>query len=386
MKTLKKTIALTLALAAILSLAACGSKPSAPAQTEENIYDDFFIVDTPVEQETEPATEPVPAGEKYESEHLSVYGATAETKDIFSHYADNEQNIICTTDGRLIHADDLSDTFWFEGEDVQSVQMAWETVAYTDSKGFTYVRMDGKIFPCQDIRGEIFWGFVGMLDGELVLCSREEDGTMYINSIDRTGVKTRDNEQLYLRDFTNEIYMDHVDTIRFVVDDQIQPNIYAEVDGTAYYYNVTGISFFDKKPQIWVSGRACWDANNVMDYGFGGAGTVLYKNEGDNTALYYKQPYGETELPVFMPDGKTVDQLTRAVFGQTTYLFFEDGSVYAGELVNTVVGPDMELDQVLTELNEKGAIKDVFQSTYLKNNNCQLRLLMDDNVTYDYNP
>lgn len=401
MKTLKKTLTMLLALAATLTFAACGgeeapvqSTPTAPVADgwqdayvpgdDEAVTDDNeAVTDNDVPVQTQP-TEPV--GQKYESQKLIPYGAAAQAKNAFKAFADDAQKMFYAADGTLMHIDDLSTDFWFGGRDVQSTTVVYGTPAYNDAKGYTYIRLGSKEYPTKDIRGEIFWAFEALMSGDLVLCSREEDGSLYINSLDATGVKTRDNQQLYLYDYRNKTYLDHADFIRFVRDDRVQPNIYAEVDGVVYYSNVTGISYFDDKPQIWVDSLQTWNADDVLTYGYGGAETPLYKKADEHTAIYYGYGFDLTELPIFLPQGKTVEQLTNVVFGDTTYLFFDDGSVYAGELVHTVVGPDFFLDETLTQLNRAGAILEVYQSTFVKGADCRLRLLLDDNVTYEYFP
>ncbi len=389
MKTLKKITALVLALIATVSLAACSNKSPAHNTQPEN---PLFTEPLPTEWEDfselpeEEPSEQQPEKQKYETQELTPYGATAQAKDTFLRFADDEQKMLYTTDGRLLHSQTLEDSFWFGNRDVQSVCTVWNDPAYMDANGYLYVYEKGKEFPCKDIRGEIFWAFVGMLDGELILCSRDTDGTLYINSIDKTGIKSRDNERLYLYVSDTETYIDRVDTVRFVQDDMVQANIYAEADGVAYYSNVTGISFFDGKPQIWVAQRNCWQAADVLDYGYGGAQSPLYKKAEDQMAVYYRYGFNHTELPVYMPAGKTVEELERVVFGDITYLFFNDGSVYSGQLVHTVVGPKLVLDATLTALQKAGAIEEVYQSTFYQNGGCQLRLLLDDNVTYNYTP
>jgi hypothetical protein len=176
-----------------------------------------------------------------------------------------------------------------------------------------------------------------------------------------------------------------VDKIRFVQDD-MQPNVYAEVDGMAFYSNVTGVDFLGGGPHIWIDSAYATKAENVLSYGYGGATSPLYKVDGDASAVYYRYGFSGTELPIFMPQGKTVDQLTQVIFGDTTLLIFDDGSVYTCRLVHTIVGPDVMLDEHLTRLNQSGAIRQILQSTYLAGRNCQLRILMDDNVTYIYTP
>ena len=381
MKTLKNMIAMLLALAAICSMTACG-KPEAQKQ-DATTQPSITQTENATQNVTEDATEPV-KNAKYESDVLIPYAQTAAAKDIFAGYADDAQKMFYTTDGRLLEADTLENSFWFGSAEPQEVFAANNQAVYKDAKGYLYINSDNRIYPCQNIQGKIFWFFTDMLSGNLTICSRDEDGNMYINVVDSTGTKERDNEKLYLYEYDTKTYIENADFVRMVQDDRIQKNIYAEVNGKAYYENVTGISFFDNKPQIWVSSKNCWGAQNVMDYGYGGANSPLYEKEGDNSALYYQYGWSGTELPVFMPQGKTVDLLERVVFGETTYLFFNDGSVYSGVLVDTIVGPELALDETLTNLNKDSAILDVFQSTFIKEFDCTLRLLLDDNVTYDY--
>lgn len=386
MNALKKVICMAAALMLIASLCACGAKNEMPApaeQTENNIDQFVDLMDTHLQDEI--MEDNTPAGEKYESDALIPYAATAQVKDSFLDFADDNQTMFWTKDGQLLHSQTLESGFWFAGrEDVQQVVTAWNDPAYTDSKGFLYIYDDNHIFPCQDIKGQVVWYFQDFMTGNLCVISQDADGYLYYNMVAETGVKEKyDNEKLCIYDFRTETYYDRVDVIRFVVDD-IQPNVYVEVDGKAFYSNVTGIDFFGQGPQIWVDSAYATSVEAVYAYGYGAAQSTLHSVEGDENALYYRYGYSENELPVFMPQGKTVSQLTQVVFGETTILLFDDGTVYTCLLDHTVVGVEPVLDETLTALNQGGAICKIYQSTFLRDRSCEIRILLDDNVTYVY--
>ena len=385
MNALKKTMAMILALAATLTLAACGGEEPTTEDQLSHSYNDTWQEETHHEDQPQAEEQEVAASAKYETAELIPYGASVQAKDIFKSFADDEQKLFYTTDGRLMHIDDMSTDFWFGGQDVQSTCVVYGSPAYTDSKGYTHIRINNKEYPIKEIKGEIFWAFVGMLNGELNVCSRDADGSLYLNAFSKTGVKSCDNEKLYFYDINTKAYFDRADRVRFV-NDSMQPNAYVEIDGVAYYYNVTGIYNFSQKRQIWISSSNTWNTEDVLDYGYGGAESPLYRKTGDNTAVYYLYGFSNTELPIFMPQGKTVDQLTKVIFSDITYLFFADGSVFSGTLTDDIVGPTLTQDATLTRLNTDGVIRDVYRSTYWSARNCQLRLLLDDNVTYTYQP
>jgi hypothetical protein len=395
MKILKNLLCLAFAALVMTALCACDPADSVPSDPTQEMTQPSTNAPTLPEQWEDPAIEPTtsapdfsePATEKYECPVLLPYGATAQMKDRFLQFADDGQTLFRTKDGQLLYSEDPDRDHWFAGQsNVAKVVCVWNNAAYMDAKGFLYIRSGNKVFPCQNIRGQIVWYFVDMLSGDLCICSQDEEGYLYYNAIDPTGIKERyDNEPLSLYDFRTDTRYDRVDKIRFVQDD-IQPNVYAEVDGMAFYSNVTGVDFLGGGPHIWIDSAYATKAENVLSYGYGGATSPLYKVDGDASAVYYRYGFSGTELPIFMPQGKTVDQLTQVIFGDTTLLIFDDGSVYTCRLVHTIVGPDVMLDEHLTRLNQSGAIRQIFQSTYLAGRNCQLRILMDDNVTYIYTP
>ena len=395
MKTMKK-LCLLFALFAMLALCACGEE-SAPETNEATTVATTQVSQTEqMSQDTTQTTEAqnddnqndeIPnSTPKYESDLLVPYGATAQVADSFVAFADDGQKMLLTADGKLLNTQTLEGDFWFAANaEPSEILCIWNEAAYVEND-VLYLWANNHAYPCYDIRGEIFY-YAQLFSGDLAVCSRDEDGKLYYNQVEKTGNKSEfDNAELFLYDFRTKTYYDRVDYIRFVMDD-IQPNLYAEIDGIAFYCNVPNLNYFDGKQQIWLDTLyGTPEAENVVDYGYGGAQSPLYKKTGDNTALYYMYGYSGDELPIFMPEGKTVENLTQVIFGDVTYLLFDDGSVYAAQLVNTVVGPKFELDSTLTELNEQGAIVQIYRSTYLRNQNCVLRILMDDNVTYEYHP
>ena len=402
MKTLKKMICLTVSALLLSALCACGAEKPVPSEPDEAEIDESYQDLWQEEEKTEDfrqeelweaenafpmADQPETKNAKYESEVLGPYASTAQIKDIFHSFADDGQKMFWTKDGQLLHCENLQSEFWFgDRSDIEAVLSVWNEPAYVDGKGFLYIRANNRVYPCKDIKGQIVWYFVDMLSGNLCICSQDSEGYLYYNSIDPTGIKEKyDNEKLFIYDFRTKTGYDRVDAIRFVVDDGIQPNVYVELDGKAYYSNVTGVDFFGGPPKIQIDSAYATEIENVLAYGYGGAQSVLYKASGDQSAVYYRYGFNGTELPIFMPKGKTVDQLTQVVFGDVTYLLFDDGSVYSGKLVHTIVGPDMALDETLTDLNRNNAICRIYQSANIPKRPCALRLLMDDNVTYVYN-
>ena len=383
---MKKTICMLLATLMLLTFAACGEQtPDTPANNPvEDLVTDLVtdLPETPDDtDETEAPTQPAAA--RYASDTMIPYLNAPET---FRDFADQDQKYYWTKDERLVHVAS-GEEGWDFGANAQVEKMLYylDGPAYLDAQNNLFLYEDGNTYPCLDVKGEVVWWFESMMGGEMTVVSLDSDGTLYLNTIEKTGAKGEyDNLPIVLKDsLTKETY-DRFHYVRFI-DDDIQHDMYAELDDRVVYCNVAQILTLQNKPMIFVNSCPVLP-ENVVAYGYNAAGTPLYKQPGDNTALYYSLRYDDAQLPVLMPEGKTVDQLTQVVFGEMTLLLFADGSVYTCILENSVLGSKPQYCPELSQLNQDGAICKIYQSTFDSKKECVIRFLLDDNVVYDWNP
>lgn len=384
MKTMKKILCFSLTLIALLQFTACGNDEN--VFDNENIFDlmsqtNFYENSSADHDDSENISEPSKPTEKYESEYMTPYGITTMVKDDFLEFADDDQRMFFTKDGALKSSTELDGTFWFpENADISETLCICNEAAYIDSKGYLHLFDDGDERICNDIKGEIVWYYTSW--SSLTIISVDENGYMFYNEIDSTGVKSKDNVPFSLYDLDKKVYYDRVDSIYFVNDGFGSPVVYVEIDGITSYSKI-GISvFFHERTYMMITTKDNVPAKDILDYKHFNSQSPLYKKDGDNDAIYYM--YSDNELPINMPSGKSVDQLTQAIFGQVIYLIFNDGSIYSGECSYLISGTDMTLDTYLTDLNKSGSIVSIYRSEYSNRGECQIRILMDDNVTYEY--
>ena len=314
---------------------------------------------------------------KYESQLLKIHNETDKIRDVFRDYAgndypDDDYIYFWDADGEIsvlhkpLNAPAYTKKYSFPADaDVQQYCMVFKYPAYKDSQGVLHLKRDGAVYPCPDLKGEVFYYED---DGQLMtVCSVDEDGYMYVNVYDQQGNKQGyDNAPLYI----NERSTNHVDYI--VATSSFHSSFLAIVDGEVYKNDgwdglIVGAADHEggTRSFIWLDGTGLL-AENLISHNMN---WLVFHEEGVLNEIIIR---GYT---VSLPDGKTVDDIALAMSGYAGVVIFNDGSVYIhleGD------GDTLIFNQELTDLYRAGAIRKIFTLA-------EFVILMDDNVTYKVN-
>ena len=303
---------------------------------------------------------------KYKSQLLEVYNETDKIRDVFRDYAGDDYLFYWNTNGGISNMNDVVDrtqNYYFAADvDIQEYCMAFKYPAYRDSRGILHLQRDGAVYPCPDLKGEVFYYED---DGwQMTVCSVDEDGYMYINVYNQKGTKQGfDNTPLFL--LINSEYVEKVDSI--VAISMFHSSFFAIANGYVWEnsgYN--GLKINDEKPYIALGYTGIAEGNLVShDVNH----QYIYHEDGIHNEIIIR---GYT---VSLPDGKTVDDIALAMSGFESIVIFNDGSVYihlSGD------GDTLIYSQELTDLYKAGAIRKIFTLA-------NFLILMDDNVTYKVN-
>ena len=309
---------------------------------------------------------------KYESQLLEIYNETDKIRDVFRDYAGDDYIFYWNTNGGISDMNDVVDrtqNYYFTADaDIQKYCMVYKYPAYIDSNGVLHLKREGMVYPCPDLKGEVFYYEENVENEQMIVCSVDEDGYMYINVYNQKGNKQGyDNTPLYLDDYTTNRVESIVATSKF------RSSFFAIVDG--YIYENSGWDGLDldhidnvdgTKPCIRLH-RTYIPAKNLLSHDVNHQ--YIYHEEGVMDEIIIR---GYT---VSLPAGKTVEQIALAMSGDESVVIFDDGSVYihlSGD------GDTLIYSQELTDLYKAGAICNIFTIA-------EFVILMDDNVTYKVN-
>ena len=303
---------------------------------------------------------------KYKSQLLEVYNETDKIRNVFRDYAGDDYIFYWNTNGGISNMNDAVDrtqNYYFSVDaDIQEYCMAFKYPAYRDSRGILHLQRDGAVYPCPDLKGEVFYYED---DGwQMTVCSVDKDGCLYLNVYDNQGTKQGfDNTPLFL--LINGEYVGKVDSI--VATSTFHSSFFAIANGYVWENSGrNGLNINDEKPYIDLGYTGIAEGNLVShDVNH----QYIYHEDGIHNEIIIR---GYT---VSLPDGKTVDDIALAMSGFESIVIFNDGSVYihlSGD------GDTLIYSQELTDLYKAGAIRKIFTLA-------KFLILMDDNVTYKVN-
>lgn len=390
MNKIRITAILLTAITLVSVLAACGKKTSQdttngslPDATQSVIAEDTNP--TPETDWQEPS-EPEDTDDSYCSDTLSYYGQQYLVKDRFSRLRSREASLgFLTTDNEIYSTNNVEHNLLEGIENIEKVITFADMIAYEDTNGVGTVDSLGRKYA--DVKGTLVYAFREMLSSDMILFSIDEDGYMYINSFNSSDVKIRDNEKLYIRDLTDDVYYDRVDKLDIgnITGNTRITYVYAEVDGRKLYYDFSGIYYFGNKAQIWLH-SVNENADKVFDYGYDNILTSpIFSKSDDENKLYYTTGWDKDELSITLPDGYKVSDIEKVMFADMTVIIFKDGSVYSGWLTGSaLVNVELSCIEELTQYNKDGKIQEFYLSTYACNANPTIVVLMDDNILYEY--
>lgn len=354
-----KIIAGILAVALVTGLGILIAKPgtnSTPNNPQQNI--------SGVTENTNGQIGPV----KYESQLLEIYNETDKIRDVFRDYAGDDYIFYWNTNGGISDMNDVVDrtqNYYFTADaDIQKYCMVYKYPAYIDSNGVLHLKREGMVYPCPDLKGEVFYYEENVENEQMIVCSVDEDGYMYINVYNQKGNKQGyDNTPLFL--LINGEYVGKVDSI--VATSTFHSSFFAIANGYVWENSGrNGLNINDEKPYIDLGYTGIAEGNLVShDVNH----QYIYHEDGIHNEIIIR---GYT---VSLPDGKTVDDIALAMSGFESIVIFNDGSVYihlSGD------GDTLIYSQELTDLYKAGAIRKIFTLA-------KFLILMDDNVTYKVN-
>ena len=396
---MKKLIAIILATLMLMALASCNSDDGeTEKKSKKKKKDETTVVDTVVDEETAdndiivedvvngttdeeteyqpPVVDVKPQGAKYKTISFVPYGDTEKTMDTFVKYLDDFGKYYITTDGKIVSGDHIEGTMWYvdEIENIAEELLIDDFPACKDENGVLYISGKNNTYAIPELEGEFFMSseMITVNGRELYVFTIKDNKALVTSYSSESEKTTYDAYPVSFYDATAKKYFDKIDDIKVIKT--TYTTMYVTINGELYQGDYSGLYNFDDKTSMYVhtTGVMAEDVVSCTQHG------ILYKKSGSDDALYY----GKDALPVYLPDGKTVDNITKAVFGPKILLFFDDGSVYTGYITYDIAGPKLEKDDLLTDLHTQGAIVEVYQTKKTYSSDGYYKFLLNDNVTY----
>lgn len=324
-----------------------------------------------------------PDKDGYESDTLIPYQIQADMKDEFIGFADKNAKIIVTKDsGGLLHFYFLEDGSPTNAPaNVVDYGYNEHEFYYKDNTGtYHFVDKNGNTISCSQITGEpINWGKES-LGSSYLLITKDENNSLFYTTFNSDGTAEHENEPLVIFDQKNSKSYNSADKI--ICSEGDYHRIYIEVNGTLLTRDNVFLWHLSEPSQFY-SYSVLENYDKIIAYGYDYSNTTpLYSLKDDQNHIYYNYTGNSNDVvPINLPDGYTVSNIKKAVFADTTVIMFNDGSVYHCKLTHDNKGINLIKNDELSNLGKGGKIKDIYASHH-QDIECDIRVLMDDNVLY----
>lgn len=309
-----------------------------------------------------------PSAGTYESDLLTIFNHSDLYSDVFVEFEGTNLHYVRTTDGALAQVNGSEGITPVSNEKFPQAQH-WDTIgaylAFTDAQGNRYVVINDEalLLPqtnspipriLSTVHNEVRHYQAYYIDNNQLCrtCLTCDEHHMPMAIIDTTNMTCVYECQEFA--VVNELRIIANDTVYVTTTNNVSPSSVSAIPGYGYHSKEVFCSTDD----------LLTDLNSAQ---------LIYKDSAQNVIYIHDQA-------VAMPQGKTVDQITRAVCNEIALIVFDDGSIYLYGMDSDQTG--LQLNQELTDLYQAGDVRNIFDAY---SHSGMILLTLKNNVTYAIN-